>query len=253
MRAAPSKENGHLGIELRKAVPHGRRLVFAAATAGRLRLPARIRRRRPADGDLRFPPLTACARPGAAGMTRQRLATGRRGDERPRTRDSHHYHGSGAAAPGAVITARAAAVSSGIHGSVLRISLSSQWRRPRGAALEPVKTKVTPDTICGSVANTILMSARPTHDGTVQRHRPIAIWCMRGSPRRRVPASRRRIGCRSTRHQVEEYLLPIIFRMGRGDEQATVVKLRSDLRRQSSRSSGANPSRVIAMSAVTTY
>jgi predicted DNA-binding transcriptional regulator AlpA len=96
--------------------------------------------------------------------------------------------------------------------------------------VEPVKVKVTPDTICGSVAgdpdvreaDARLDRATPsTHRNLV--HARLAAQARAGiAPEDRAPLHSA---------QVEEYLLPIIFRMGQGDEQATVAKLRSDLRR----------------------
>jgi len=96
--------------------------------------------------------------------------------------------------------------------------------------VEPVKVKLTPDTICGSVANDRdVREADARWDRATPStyrnlvHARLAAQARAGiAPEDRAPLYS---------GQVEEYLLPIIFRMGRGDEQATVAKLRSDLRR----------------------
>ena len=96
--------------------------------------------------------------------------------------------------------------------------------------VEPVKMKVTPDTICGSVANDPdVREADARWDrATPSTHRNLVHARLAAQARAGI-APEDRAPLHSA--QVEEYLLPIIFRMGRGDEQATVAKLRSDLRR----------------------
>jgi predicted DNA-binding transcriptional regulator AlpA len=96
--------------------------------------------------------------------------------------------------------------------------------------VEPVKVKVTPDTICGSVANDPdVREADARWDrATPSTHRDLVAARLAAQARLGISEAER---APLYSGEVEDYLTPVMFRIGRGDEGAVVVELRKEMTR----------------------
>ena len=86
--------------------------------------------------------------------------------------------------------------------------------------VEPVK--VTPDTICGSVANDpdVREADARLDRATPSTHRDLVAARLAAQARLGIPAAER---APLYSGEVEDYLMPVMVRMGHGDEAAVVV------------------------------
>ena len=110
---------------------------------------------------------------------------------------------------------------------------SAPLPRPDVSAEEPgivEPVKVTPDTICGSVAGDpdVREADARLDRATPSTHRELVAARLAAQARLGIPAAER---APLYSGEVEDYLVPVMVRMGHGDEAAVVVYLRRELTR----------------------